>query len=95
MSHLRLANDLFVFLPSRGNAANKQISKKEFDEEAKDAFKLDGTPMTKAEKQWEDAVEQIKHYAEAPRVEALRQGTTLHKVIMQFKGWELAKMEEI
>lgn len=73
----------------------KVLSKKEFDEEAKDAFKEDGTPMTKAEKQWEDAVEQIKHYAEAPRVEALRQGTTLHKIIMQFKGWELARMEEI
>lgn len=55
----------------------------------------EGTPMTKAEKQWEDAVEQIKHYAEAPRVEALRQGTTLHKIIMQFKGWELSRMEEV
>lgn len=51
--------------------------------------------MTKAEKQWEDAVEQINRYAAAPRVEALRQGTTLHKLIMQFKGWELARMEEV
>lgn len=88
MRHLRLANDLFVFLPSRVNAANKLS-------EIIDAFKVDGTPMTKAEKQWEDAVEQIKHYAEAPRVEALRQGTTLHKIIMQFKGWELERMEEV
>ena len=23
------------------------------------------------------------------------QGTTLHKIIMQFKGWELARIEEI
>ncbi len=30
-----------------------------------------------------------------PRVEALRQGTTLHKIVMQFEGWELARMEEI
>ena len=73
----------------------KVLSKKEFDEEAKDAYKEDGTPMTKAEKQWEDAVEQINRYAEAQRVEALRQGTTLHKIIMQFKGWELARMEEM
>ena len=73
----------------------KVLSKKEFDEEAKDAYKEDGTPMTKAEKQWEDAVEQINRYAAAPRVEALRQGTTLHKLIMQFKGWELARMEEV
>ena len=73
----------------------KVLSKKEFDEEAKDVFHEDSTPMTKAEKQWEDAVAQIRRYAEAPRVEALRQGTTLHKIIMQFKGWELARMEEV
>lgn len=35
--------------------------------------------------------QQIAGYADAPRVEALRQGTTLHKIIMQFKGWELAR----
>ena len=39
--------------------------------------------------------QQIDGYADAPRVEALRQGTTLHKIIMQFKGWELARIEEI
>ena len=49
----------------------------------------------KAEKQWQEAVEQIHRYAKAPRVEALRQGTQLHKIIMQFKGWELARMEEV
>ena len=49
----------------------------------------------KAEQQWQEAVEQIHRYAEAPRVEALRQGTTLHKVIMQFRGWELERMEEV
>lgn len=37
-------------------------------------------------KQWQDAEEQIRRYAQAPRVEALRQGTQLHKVIMQFDG---------
>lgn len=51
--------------------------------------------LKKSEKQWLDAVEQIRRYADAPRVEALRQGTTLHKIIMQFKGWELARIEEI
>ena len=73
----------------------KVLPKKEFDEEAKDGTHEDGTPMSKAEKQWEEAVEQINRYAVAPRVEALRQGTTLHKIIIQFKGWELARMEEI
>mgnify|MGYP000490029778 FL=1 len=46
-------------------------------------------------KQWGDAIEQIKHYAEAPRVEALRQGTQLHKIIMQFDGWKLFRMDEV
>ena len=50
---------------------------------------------TKAELQWQEAVEQIHRYAEAPRVEALRQGTELHKIIMQFEGWELKRMEEV
>ena len=49
----------------------------------------------KAEQQWQEAVEQIHRYAEAPRVEALRQGTTLHKIIIQFRGWELERMEEV
>ncbi|MBO5058170.1 MAG: ATP-binding protein [Prevotella sp.] len=49
----------------------------------------------KAEAQWNDAVEQINGYAAAPRVEVLRQGTLLHKIIMQFAGWELMRMEEV
>ena len=49
----------------------------------------------KAESQWQEAVEQIHRYAEAPRVEVLRQGTQLHKIIMQFEGWTLARMEEV
>ena len=49
----------------------------------------------KAAEQWQQAVEQIRRYAEAPRVEALRQGTLLHKIIMQFEGWELKRMEEV
>ena len=48
-----------------------------------------------AESQWNEAVEQINRYAAAPRVEALRQGTQLHRIIMQFAGWELMRMEEV
>lgn len=47
------------------------------------------------EKQWEDAESQIRQYAAAPRVEALRQGTHLHKIIMQFDGWKLHRMDEV
>ena len=49
----------------------------------------------KAANQWAEAVEQINGYAVAPRVEALRQGTQMHKIIMQFCGWELMRMDEI
>ena len=58
------------------------MPKKEYTEEA-------------AEKQWQEAVEQINGYAVAPRVEALRQGTQMHKIVMQFVGWELNRMEEV
>ena len=54
----------------------KVLPKSEFNAMSKDG------KHTKAELQWAEAVEQIKRYAEAPRVEALRQGTTLHKIIM-------------
>ena len=59
----------------------KYLPKKDFD--------------AKAESQWQQAVEQINGYASAPRVEVLRQGTRLHKIIMQFCGWELVRMEEV
>ena len=73
----------------------KVLSKKDFSAIVEGKFTEDGKPMTKAEKQWREAVEQIHRYAEAPRVEALRQGTKLHLIIMQFEGWELKRMEEV
>ena len=74
----------------------KVLSKKEWNEEVKvtDSEGKEET-ITKSEKQWREAVEQIKRYAEAPRVESLRQGTQLHKIIMQFEGWELKRIEEV
>ena len=60
----------------------KYLSKSDFSDEKSNA-------------QWNEAVEQIKGYAIAPRVEALRQGTQLHKIIIQFCGWEAVRMEEI
>ncbi|MDR0938972.1 MAG: ATP-binding protein [Mediterranea sp.] len=52
-------------------------------------------PEAEATRQWDDAVAQIHRYAEAPRVRQLCQGTTLHLVVMQFRGWELERMEEV
>ena len=73
----------------------KVLPKKDFSAIVEGEFTEDGKPMTKAEKQWREALDQIHRYAEAPRVEALRQGTKLHLIIMQFEGWELKRMEEV
>ena len=48
-----------------------------------------------AEEQWNAAVEQINGYAAAPKVEALRQGTRMHKIIIQFCAWDVIRMEEV
>lgn len=73
----------------------KVLSKKDFSAIVEGEVTENGKPMTKAEKQWREAVDQIHRYAEAPRVEALRQGTKLHLIIMQFEGWKLKRMEEV
>lgn len=70
----------------------KVLSKKEFNEMTVDE---ELGSVTKAEQQWYHAEKQIKRYAQAPRVESLRQGTRLHCIVMQFCGWKLAKMDEI
>ena len=50
---------------------------------------------TAASTQWDAAVKQIKRYAESPRVRAMQQGTCLHKVVVQFCGWEIKRMETV
>ena len=67
----------------------KVLPKSEYHAKGKDGV------HTKAELQWQEAVAQIHRYAEAPRVKALRQGTQLHCIVMQFEGWELKRMEEV
>lgn len=87
----------FFLLPNLTHYATKHsyilelkvLSKKDFDEKPEDG------KLSKAEKQWEDAVKQINGYAIAPRVEALRQGTTLHKIVMQFVAGKMVRMEEV
>ena len=87
----------FFLLPNLTHYASKHsyiielkvLPKKDFD------AKEEGEELTKGEKQWKEAEEQIKRYAASPRVEALRQGTQLHKIIMQFEGWKLRKMDEV
>ena len=45
--------------------------------------------------QWDAAVQQIHRYAEGEKVRQLCRGTRLHCIVMQFCGWELARMEEV
>ena len=87
----------FFLLPNLTHYATKHsyilelkvLSKKDYEAKPEDG------KLSKAEAQWQEAEEQIKRYAVAPRVEALRQGTMLHKIIMQFVAGKLVRMEEV
>lgn len=87
----------FFLLPNLTHYATKHsyilelkvLSKKDYESKPEDS------KLSKAEAQWQEAEAQIKRYAVAPRVEALRQGTTLHKIIMQFVAGKLVRMEEV
>ena len=87
----------FFLLPNLTHYATKHsyilelkvLSKKDYESKPEDGKR------SKAETQWQEAEEQINRYAAAPRVEALRQGTTLHKIIMQFVAGKLVRMEEV
>ena len=56
-------------------------------------------PMTAtdadAEKQWSEAEEQIRGYAQGRMVQQLTGGTQLHLVIAQIKGYDLLKLDKV
>ena len=56
-------------------------------------------PMTateaEAEKQWNEAEEQIRGYAQGRVVQQMTQGTDLHLVIAQIKGYDLLKLDKV
>ena len=87
----------FFLLPNLTHYATKHsyilelkvLSKKDYEAKPEDG------KLSKAEVQWQEAEGQVRRYAMAPRVEALRQGTTLHKIIMQFVAGKLVRMEEV
>ena len=56
--------------------------------------KADATEADAAS-QWQEAVEQIRQYAQGSRVSYLVGDTQLHLLIMQIKGYETIRMEEI
>jgi hypothetical protein len=54
-----------------------------------------GETEAKAGTQWQEAIVQIKQYMQAPNVRLLSKGTTLHGLILQIKGTELHRAEEV
>ena len=48
-----------------------------------------------AERQWTEAVEQIKTYAADKKLQSMLHGTQLHCIVVQIKGYDLVRMEEV
>ena len=57
-------------------------------------LKTDATEA-EAEKQWAEAVAQIKTYAADKKLQSMLHGSTLHPIVIQIKGYDLVKYEEI
>ena len=55
------------------------------------------TEATEAEatKQWEEAVEQIKGYAADKKLRSMLHGTQLHAIVIQIKGYDLVRFDEV
>ena len=57
-------------------------------------LKADATEA-EAERQWVEAVEQVKSYAADTKLQSMLHGTQLHPIVVQIKGYDLVKYEEI
>jgi hypothetical protein len=57
-------------------------------------LKADATEA-EAEKQWTEAVKQIKGYTADKKLQSMLHGSTLHPIVIQIKGYDLVKYEEI
>ena len=57
-------------------------------------LKADAT-NEEAEKQWSEAVEQVKAYAADKKLLSMLHGTQLHSIVVQIKGYDLVKAEEV
>ena len=56
-------------------------------------LKADATEA-EAERQWAEAVEQVKAYAADRKLQSMLHGTRLHPIVAQIKGYGLLRMEE-
>ena len=57
-------------------------------------LKTDATEA-EADKQWTEAVAQIKGYAADRKLQSMLHGTQLHAIVIQIKGYDLVKYDEI
>jgi hydrogenase maturation factor len=48
-----------------------------------------------ADRQWNEALEQIKTYAADRKLQSMLHGTQLHSIVVQIKGYDLMRMEEV
>ena len=48
-----------------------------------------------AQRQWEEAVGQIRRYASDRRLQTMLHGTRLHPIVIQIRGYDLVKYEEV
>jgi len=49
----------------------------------------------KAEEQWSEALRQIRQYAQDPKLRQMCQGTQLHLIVAQIKGYDMTRLEEV
>jgi hypothetical protein len=57
-------------------------------------LKADATEA-EADKQWSEALEQVKTYAADKKLQSMLHGTQLHSIVVQIKGYDLMRMEEV
>ena len=57
-------------------------------------LKTDATP-SEADSQWQQATSRILSYAQSPSVSQMLADTWLHTIVMQFRGYDLERLEEI
>ena len=57
-------------------------------------LKADATDA-EADRQWSEAREQIKTYAADKKLQSMLHGTQLHPIVVQIKGYDLVRFEEI
>ena len=57
-------------------------------------LKADATDA-EADRQWSEAQEQIKTYAADKKLQSMLHGTLLHPIVVQIKGYDLVRFEEV